>query len=510
MEDLETKKVPSSGAGLSGPAGRRQRSALSRGLIVWLLDLCCIGVSLFLGLWLRVGSGLGSWGRGEINPNHWIAVVVIGLAWSVIFSFEGLYRRTKILSGLGQLVSIVRGVTLGFLLLLGLSFVFKEYYRYYFVETRAVVAFGWILSVATLSAVRIGLVRSALKRAMRVSAASRRAVVVGAIPFARRVIGTIMPSTNGYEVMGFVETREGEISSDLGPELVLGKITSLDDVVSDYGIQEIFLPLAQLESRSAFDIISRCSRTGLPIRLVSDMFQVLMPEEPKEKVDGVPQIGLSEPALKGMGLVAKRAVDLAVSLSVVVVFAPVFLFISALVKVFSPGPVLFRQIRAGRDGRPFTFYKFRTMRHNTDDTLHREYATNFIGGKELRLRDESSDKKIYKMPDDPRITSIGRILRKTSLDELPQIFNVLKSDMSIVGPRPPIAYELSIYKEWHKRRLRAKPGITGLWQVSGRSSVPFHDMVLLDLYYINRWSLLLDLEIMLKTVPVIVSGKGAY
>jgi lipopolysaccharide/colanic/teichoic acid biosynthesis glycosyltransferase len=195
---------------------------------------------------------------------------------------------------------------------------------------------------------------------------------------------------------------------------------------------------------------------------------------------------------------------------VVVIFAPLFLLIALLIKLFSPGPVLFKQIRAGKDGKPFTFYKFRTMRHDTDDTLHREYAANFIGGKELRLKDEISERKIYKMPNDPRVTPIGRILRRTSLDELPQIFNVIKGEMSLVGPRPPIAYELSIYKDWHKRRLKAKPGITGLWQVSGRSSVPFHDMVLLDLYYINRWSLRMDIEILLRTIPVVLLGKGAY
>jgi exopolysaccharide biosynthesis polyprenyl glycosylphosphotransferase len=235
-----------------------------------------------------------------------------------------------------------------------------------------------------------------------------------------------------------------------------------------------------------------------------------MPDESKEKIDGLPRIGLGEPAIKGAGLVAKRIVDLTISALIILIFAPLLLGISFLIKLLSPGPVLFRQIRAGRNGRPFMFYKFRTMRHDTDDTLHREYATNFIGGKELRLKDEQSDKKIYKMPNDPRVTSIGRILRRTSLDELPQLFNVVKGDMSLVGPRPPIAYELTIYKEWHKRRLRAKPGITGLWQVSGRSSVPFHDMVLLDLYYINRWNLSLDIEIMLRTVPVVLYGKGAY
>jgi exopolysaccharide biosynthesis polyprenyl glycosylphosphotransferase len=235
-----------------------------------------------------------------------------------------------------------------------------------------------------------------------------------------------------------------------------------------------------------------------------------MPDESKEKIDGLPRIGLGEPALKGAGLIAKRFMDVSVSGLAVIVFAPLLLLIAVLVKASSPGPVLFRQIRAGRDGSPFTFHKFRTMKHNIGDTIHREYATNFIGGKELRLRDEKMDKKVYKMPDDPRITRIGRVLRRTSLDELPQLFNVIRGDMSLVGPRPPIAYELTIYKEWHKRRLKAKPGITGLWQVSGRSSVPFHDMVLLDLYYINRWSLSLDVEIIMKTIPVVLCGKGAY
>jgi exopolysaccharide biosynthesis polyprenyl glycosylphosphotransferase len=484
----------------------RERRVLSRGAVLWLLDLCCIYVSLLLGYWLRLSSGLFGSSRA-VDFEHFAVPIVIGIAWTAIFSFQGLYRRTRIVSGLGQVTSLAKSVTLGFLLLLGLAFALR---RHYFVETRLILAFGWGLSVMTLSLVRVGLVRTVIRGRVRPVGGTKRAVVVGAIPFARKFIGKNMPSTNGYEVVGFVETRDGEISSDLGPEYVVGRVSSLDDIIGDHAVDEIFLPLALLENRSSFDVISRCTRTGLPIRLVSDMFQVLMPEEPKEKVDGVPKTGMGEPALKGMKLVVKRFVDMAISITVIVVFAPLFLLIAALIKIFSPGPVLFKQIRAGKDGRPFTFYKFRTMRHDIDDTLHREYASSFIGGKELRLRDEKSDKKIYKMPDDPRVTSIGRILRKTSLDELPQILNVLKGDMSIVGPRPPIAYELTIYKEWHKRRLRAKPGITGLWQVSGRSSVPFHDMVLLDLYYINRWGLLLDFEIIFKTVPVIVSGKGAY
>ncbi len=492
--------------GFSPMAARSGRSILSRGYFLWLLDLGCLCSALYLGYWIRIVSGLFG-GRGRIDIEHLIALVIISLAWTAIFAVEGLYRRAKIVAGLDQAISIIKSVTLGFLLLLGLSFVWK---RYYFVETRGILALGWGCSVVFLSVFRIGIIRTTIRRRMRHPGGAKRAAVVGAIPFARKFVDDRMPATNGYQVVGFVETREGEIASDLGSEYVLGRIGSLDDVVSTYEIEEIFLPIALLENRFCFEIVSRCSRTGLPVRLVSDIFEILMPDEPKEKVDGVSRTGFGEPALKGAGLVAKRTMDLFLSLLVLIVFAPLYALIALLVKMYSPGPILFKQIRAGKDGRPFTFYKFRTMRHDIDDTLHREYATNFIGGKELRLKDERSDKKIYKMPNDPRVTSIGRILRKTSLDELPQIFNVIRGDMSIVGPRPPIAYELTIYKEWHKRRLRAKPGITGLWQVSGRSSVPFHDMVLLDLYYINRWSLPLDVEIIMKTIPVVFSGKGAY
>jgi exopolysaccharide biosynthesis polyprenyl glycosylphosphotransferase len=506
MESARLREEKSAGARLVVPVGPERPSALCRVPVLWLLDVLALGASLYLGYWLRVGSGLfgASYGPG---PMRLVSLVTISVGWTAIFASQGLYKKAKVMAGLDQLLSIGKSTTLGFLLLLGISFVWK---RNYFVETRLVVAFAWVFSIILPSAIRIGILRTVLRGRIKHRAGAKRAVVVGPIPFARRFVEDALPAENGYQVVGFVETREGEIASDLGPEYVLGRVNSLDDIVTSYDIEEIFLPLNLLENRACFDVVSRCSRTGLPVRLVSDIFEILMPDDSKEKIDGLPRIGLGEPALKGAKLIGKRVLDLVVSILAVVVFAPLLILIALLVKLSSPGPVLFRQIRAGRNGTPFTFYKFRTMEHNIDDTIHREYATNFIGGKELRLRDEKNDRKIYKLPDDPRITPIGRILRRTSLDELPQLFNVLKGDMSLVGPRPPIAYELTIYKEWHKRRLKAKPGITGLWQVSGRSSVPFHDMVLLDIYYINRWSLSLDIEIILKTIPVVLYGKGAY
>ena len=486
---------------------RKKRSIFARTSFIWILDVCCLSLSLYSGWWVRLGAGLFWPGGGKFTFTRWIALIIMSVLWTVVFNIEGLYKRPKVISTGGQILSIAKSITLGFLFLLALSFVVK---RYYLVETRLVLAFGWGIAIIMLSLVRVGIVRTAIRTQAKHHTGARRALVVGALPFARTYLESKETLAGDYEVVGFVETREGEISSYLGPDCVLGQLGRLDEIVSDYEIEDVFIPIGLLEDRGSFEIVNRCSRTGLPVRMVSDIFQILMPEEAKERMEGVPGPGLGEPALRGMNVVAKRVLDLSVSTLVVLVFAPLLLVIAMLVKLMSPGPVLFRQIRAGKDGNPFTFYKYRTMRHDSDDTLHREYATNFIGGKELRLRDEDSDTKVYKMPNDPRVTAIGRVLRKTSLDELPQLFNVIKGDMSLVGPRPPIAYELTIYKEWHKRRLRAKPGITGLWQVSGRSRVPFHDMVLLDLYYINRWSLLLDLEIMVKTIPVVLYGKGAY
>lgn len=206
----------------------------------------------------------------------------------------------------------------------------------------------------------------------------------------------------------------------------------------------------------------------------------------------------------------KRCVDFVLALAAVIVTAPLLGVVALLIKRSSPGPVLFVQDRLGRDGRPFRFYKFRSMEHNSDDAIHRQFVAMFIGGDESGCADSNEGEKCFKMKRDPRITPVGALLRRTSLDELPQLFNILKGEMSLVGPRPPIAYEIENYQPWHMERLKAVPGLTGLWQVSGRSSVSFEEMVRLDVRYINTWSPLLDLRILLKTIPVVFQGTGGY
>ncbi len=210
-------------------------------------------------------------------------------------------------------------------------------------------------------------------------------------------------------------------------------------------------------------------------------------------------------------LAMKRIIDICGSIFGLITFLPFLMVIPVLIKATSRGPIFFRQTRLGKFGKQFTFLKFRTMYVGNDSNVHKEYIKKFIREQSHYSNGQKDKKNVYKISDDPRITPLGRILRKTSLDELPQLFNVLAGDMSLVGPRPPIPYEIENYHIWHKRRvIEIKPGITGLWQVEGRSSTTFDEMVRLDLKYIRDWSLWLDLKILIRTPLVVILGKGAY
>lgn len=209
-------------------------------------------------------------------------------------------------------------------------------------------------------------------------------------------------------------------------------------------------------------------------------------------------------------LMVKRALDITVSALVLLVLSPIYLAIAAAIKLTSEGPVLFRQQRVGQYGKLFTVLKFRSMKVNNDTSVHQEYVTKLIKNQ-AEAKGAEGGQGVYKLTADKRITAVGQFLRRTSLDELPQIINVLKGDMSLVGPRPPIPYELAAYQTWHRRRiLEAKPGVTGLWQVTGRSSVKFDDMVRLDLRYATSWSLWMDFKILLMTPAAVIKGAGAY
>jgi lipopolysaccharide/colanic/teichoic acid biosynthesis glycosyltransferase len=248
---------------------------------------------------------------------------------------------------------------------------------------------------------------------------------------------------------------------------------------------------------------------------ISVSFHFFPEEERKDQNDHSANIALypemqKREESKRISLAVKRCIDIAGSGLALICGAPIFGAIALAIKVTSEGPVLFKQERLGHYGKPFVVLKFRSMRTNCDPQIHEKYVHQFIAG---RVEDNSNANKkpVFKIQEDPRITSIGKFLRKTSLDELPQFWNVLRGDMSLVGPRPPIAYEYKAYEVWHRRRvLEIKPGITGLWQVEGRSRTRFDDMVRLDLKYARAWSVWLDLKILAQTPGAVIQGEGAH
>jgi lipopolysaccharide/colanic/teichoic acid biosynthesis glycosyltransferase len=249
--------------------------------------------------------------------------------------------------------------------------------------------------------------------------------------------------------------------------------------------------------------------SGAEARILSAENRIVVRRPENGGIGGLPLMRLRRLELAGPERVLKRVVDIVGSAVGMVVLAPVFVAIGIAVRLSSPGPIIYRQDRIGRQGRRFRMYKFRTMRDGNDSAEYRRYQASFIlEGKPARVG--SDGEMIFKPPEDPRVTRVGAWLRKTSLDELPQLYNVLRGEMSLVGPRPCMPFEWELYEAWQRRRLDVTPGCTGLWQVMGRSRVRFEDMAILDLYYAHHGTLLTDLRLIVQTIPVMVHGRGGY
>jgi exopolysaccharide biosynthesis polyprenyl glycosylphosphotransferase len=269
-------------------------------------------------------------------------------------------------------------------------------------------------------------------------------------------------------------------------------------------ITEVLVAREDLSRGDLVELAHGWTDRGLRVTVASSTFEVMVARASGEQVGGVPLAELRPSRQQGAGRHLKRIFDItAVSLGGLLLL-PVLIAVAVAVRLTSPGPVLFRQERIGRGGRPFTMLKFRSMVVGNDDQRHREYVAGLMKGNQAGVDG------VFKLVDDPRVTRIGAFLRRASLDELPQLWNVLRGDMSLVGPRPCLPYEWEMYRDWQRRRLDAAPGLTGLWQVAGRSRVPFEDMVLLDLHYIANWSFRGDLALLARTVPVVVAGSGGH
>ncbi len=408
-----------------------------------------------------------------------ISAIAVGL-----FSFNGFYDPDRRHAWPTRLRVVVSCVSTAVVLAMALSYVVDLPPL-----SRLWLGAGWLAVVVSLVAWRT-IAQRLYASIQRAVAPANRVLVVGANVLGREVAREL---GNRYQVLGYVDNGT---DLDHGADRpLLGPIASLEELVSTYAANEVVIALPADRRDQATRIIARGFHRPVRVKFLPDFGTLPTGPLEVERVGDRHYIGFTPMARVSW---VKRALDVTLASVGLLLLSPLFLVVMLAIKLDSPGPVFYRQRRLGHHGRPFFMLKFRSMCVDADRRL-----------EELRAQNEASG-PLFKMRRDPRVTGVGRILRRTSVDELPQLLNVLRGEMSLVGPRPPIPAEVERYEDWQWGRLRAMPGITGLWQVSGRSEVPFHDMVRLDLFYIRNWSLSLDVEILVRTLPAVLLNRGAY
>ncbi len=461
-----------------------------------LVDGALFVVAFLLAYWVRYGL---QWFIA-VEPAYlvplWVytpSIVMLTLTLLLVHWVEGAYRMERGRSLLDELYIVFRATLVSIATVIVVVFLTSPSYY-----SRLIFGYTGIASLVFLGMAR-GIERAVIRERHRRGKGIERVLIVGAGEMGRTIIRAVMARPElGYQIVGFVDDNPDKTKTSIGPYPSLGTIDDLLDATRDASVDQVIVTLPWTSHSRILQIVRRCQLQDVQVRIVPDLFQIALSSVSVETLDGIPLFGLREPRLQGWQRLFKRTADLFFSLLVLLLLSPVFLVLAIAIKLDSPGPVVFCQTRVGLGRRHFTCFKFRTMRADAEQHLAALLAHNEATGP------------IFKMRDDPRRTRVGRFLRRTSLDELPQIWNVLRGDMSLIGPRPPIPAEVEEYEPWHLQRLQAPPGITGLWQVSGRSDLTFDEMVLLDVYYIENWSPLMDLRIVLKTVPTVLLGSGAY
>ncbi len=460
-------------------------------------------------LWVTTQNGGFAW-SGKFAPYGALIVFVV-LTRLLTLRYYDLYRLRGEFSFVDDAVRLFKSTAIGSLLIVSAAFLYRGGFAYRaFSYARAVFVLDFVLAFLGIGIARV-LVRAAQTFARTRGINLIPTLVVGRGPEAALCINEMRERPSlGYRVIGVVDNvttdRAGPSSYEGVP--VVSDLKGLPEAIRDARANEVIIADPRVDGDLLFDVMMRCGRQrGVEFRIAPNLFNCLPRKTEIDQIGALPMIRLFREPLSSSARLLKRTSDIVIATLALVIAAPLWLLIALAIKLGSSGPVLYSQERVGMDGRIFLCYKFRTMQLGADSEMHREYQKQFIAGSsDANLGD--GDRPVYKFHADPRVTRVGRWLRRASLDEVPQLFNVLRGEMSVVGPRPPIPYEVESYELWHRKRLDMKPGLTGLWQVSGRNRMPFAEMVRLDLFYIENWSLLLDLKIIMRTALVIFRGDG--
>lgn len=444
-------------------------------IILALSDALFFGLSFFLSYYLRNWFGESQIQDLSVYVEAFPIVLLIMLA---SFSIFGLYQKQKRVTPLHEMGLLIKAASLTAILIMAYSFLLKFEY------SRAFVILLWVNSLLFLKIGRL-IIRKVKMYFYTQNIGLNKIIIVGKGETARSLEKQLGRFHDfGYRVLGYVAEK---ISFVPGEIKYLGNLKQLPAIIRKRHAQEVYLADQSISHEEVLNLIQKCEDLEVRFKIVTDIFEIVSGDISLNDLEGVPSIDLRRRAATPIYDFFKRILDIIFSLLALLIFAPFWLIITVIIRVLYGDSAIFTQERVGFQGKKFAFYKFRSMYSGTP-------ANTYAPQKS----------------DDPRITPVGRFLRRFSLDEVPQLINVLNGDMSLVGPRPEMAFIVEKYTAWQRRRLEVKPGLTGLWQILGRKDLPLHENIEYDFYYIKNRSFLLDLIIIIKTVGVVILGKGAY
>ena len=423
--------------------------------------------------------------------------LVLTVLLALTFQATGVWRRRSD-SWLEEVARAGTATAAGITLMMAVTFFFQPA-----PFSRLLIFWALVFIVLFIGAARL-MRRLLLNALYRRGIGAERALVVGVGEAGRSLIRTLLARPDlGFAVAGYLDDGGGENNIGLGRIPRLGHYDDLERHLAVLApVHTVFIALPGEMHRQMLDLLQLSQQHGARVQVVPDLLQLSLNRVEFSNMGGVPVLGVRDMSVVGhnrrFDQLLKRVLDLAIVILLGIPALILMAIVAIAIRLDSGGPVLYASPRVGRDGRPFAMYKFRSMVVGADEQ------------KEALRELNEADGPMFKIRDDPRLTPVGRVIRRLSLDELPQIYNVLRGQMSLVGPRPPLPEEVAAYKPWHQQRLAVVGGLTGLWQVSGRSDLTFDELCLLDIYYIENWSLALDVRILLQTVPHLLSRRGAY
>ncbi len=453
------------------------------------IDLAMVLLSFFLAYKIRTFFTFVPVIYVEPLPGYLQFVFLTLPIWFVVFIFNGLYSSKERYGRFVEFGKIVVAVSAAVAVVLAWIFLSKTTFF-----SRLIIIYVWFIAIILITAARF-LMHFIQKFLYRWEIGAHRVIILGGNSSSKSLIEEIRRNRSlGYNLVRVVDEDA---------------VDKLGSIFAKYKAEEIIVANTHLTQKKISDILEFSRAHHIGFKMTPDLFLVRSSHVGIETLANVPIMDFKRSPLDGWGRIIKRITDLFGSIVLIILTSPLMILTAILVKITSRGPIFYKQERVGFENKRFNLLKFRSMRveYCTGDEYGGKKAAEIL--QKLAKKSEA-DGPVFKLKNDPRLTVVGKFIRQTSLDELPQFFNCLKGQMSLIGPRPPLASEVAQYTNWQKRRLGLKPGITGLWQVSGRSEVSFDEWVRLDAYYIENWSLWLDFQIFLKTILVVIKGRGAY